>query len=354
MTHATAMLVTADDSLLDDMLRLSAAAGVVLDVAHDTSAAARGWAVATVVLVGADLAEPLAARRVPRRDQVVVVGRSPVGDTLFRAALAVGAEHVAELPAAETWLAELLTDVADGGATRGLTIGVVGGSGGVGATTLACALGLTAATRGPALLVDLDPLGPGVDRVVGLEEADGVRWEGLLESPGRLGARSLREALPSREGLGVVTWAADSGPLDAGCVRDVLSAGQRGHGTVVVDLARRRDEVVSQAVAHCDRVLVVCGLQVPAVASAARVVDALEQEGARLGLVARRPRASSLDPEQVAGMLDLPLLGTVPDQRRLAEHVDLGLGPVHAPRGPLARLCRTVLHRLSAGVEAAA
>jgi hypothetical protein len=47
--------------------------------------------------------------------------------------------------------------------------------------------------------------------------------------------------------------------------------------------------------------------------------------------------------EQVARVLDLPLLATVRHQRRLAEQIDLGLGAVHSSRGPLARAARTVL-----------
>lgn len=353
MTQGTALLVTGDDALLDEMLRLAAAAGVVLDVAHDTAAAARAWSSASVVLVGDDLAGALAGRCPTRREQVVVVGRAPLGDGLFRAALAIGAEQVAELPPAEGWLVELLTDVADGGSGRGLTIGVVGGSGGVGATTLSCALALVAALTGPALLVDLDPLGPGADRVAGIEDRQGARWEALLESPGRLGARALREAVPSRDGLGVLTWEG-AGSLDPAAARDVLSAARRGHDVVVVDLPRHPDEVVEQALTHCDQVLVVVALQVPAVASATRVVDAVERSGARVSLVARTTRTSSLEPDEVAETLGVPLLAIVPDQRRLGEHVDLGLGPVHAARGPLARACRTLLSQLSVAPGVAA
>ncbi len=108
----------------------------------------------------------------------------------------MGAENVAALPASETWLVELLTDIGDGGATPGLTIGVIGGSGGAGATVFAAALAQTAATQGRVLLVDADPIGAGIDRVLGLESADGIRWDAMMQATGRLSSRSLREALP--------------------------------------------------------------------------------------------------------------------------------------------------------------
>ena len=41
------------------------------------------------------------------------MGHGPLGDEVFRGALAVGAADVVELPAAEAWLVELLTDAAD-------------------------------------------------------------------------------------------------------------------------------------------------------------------------------------------------------------------------------------------------
>ena len=150
------LVITRDDLLLDDLLRLAAAAGTTLDVAHDTTAALRGWGAASVVLLGADLARAIAAQRPSRRDHVHVVAHGPVPDGLFRAALATGALDVVELPAADAWLVELLTDAADGGAHLARTFGVVGGSGGAGATTFASALALTAAAIGPAVLLDLE------------------------------------------------------------------------------------------------------------------------------------------------------------------------------------------------------
>ena len=167
------LLVTADETLLDELLRLSAAAGTTPDVAHDVPAALRSWAKAPLVLVGADLAEPLARAAPARRDGVFVVLLGPVPTPSSRIALAVGAESVAELPRSEGWLVERLTDVVDTGPARGLTIGVVGGSGGVGRDDVRLRPGQVAGRSGPAMVVDLDPLGPGVDRVLGLDLVDG-------------------------------------------------------------------------------------------------------------------------------------------------------------------------------------
>jgi secretion/DNA translocation related CpaE-like protein len=348
-----ALLVTRDERLLDDLLRLAAAAGATLDVAHDSSAALREWAGAAVVLVGVDLAEQVAEQRPPRRDHVHVVGHGTVADPVFRAALAVGAVDVVELPMAASWVVELLTDAVDTRATaarpHAYTVGVVPGSGGSGATTFACALALTAARRRQAMLLDLDPLGPGVDRVVGLDAPTGVRWDALASSRGRLGSRSLRAALPEKDGLAVLTWDLGSPvDLDGGSVREVLSAARRGNDVVVVDLPRGVDDVTAEVLSRCDRVLVVANASVAGVASAGKVAAVLGTLNENLGVVVRA-RGAAVPPDHVAATLGLPLVAEVPHQRRLAEHVDLGLGPVHGRRSGLARAARLVL----AGQEAA-
>jgi secretion/DNA translocation related CpaE-like protein len=346
MTSAPALLITRDEALLDDLLRLAAAAGTTLDVAHETTSALRGWSTASVVLIGGDAAERVAEQRPPRRDHVHVVTHAPAGDHLFRSALTSGAADVVELPAAETWLVELLTDAADGTPRRARTVGVIAGSGGAGATTFACALAQTAARKAPAVLLDLDPLGPGVDRVVGVDSTPGVRWNALADSRGRLASRSLRSALPAADGLAVLTWAVESlVPLDITLVREVLSAAQRGHDLVIVDLPRSVDGIGAEVVTRCDLVVLVGDPTVLGVASAGRVAASLRPLNECVGLVVR-DGGSGVPPHDVATALGLPLLAEMRRQRRLGEHVDLGLGPVHSQRCPLARAARSVLDAL--------
>jgi secretion/DNA translocation related CpaE-like protein len=340
-----ALLITRDDGLLDDVLRLAAASGTLLEVAHDSRSALREWAAASVVLVGADLVEQVAGQRPPRRPMVHVVGRAPLDDAVFRSALDVGAVDVVELPSGEDWVVELLTDLADGdpaSGRAGTVVGVVAGSGGAGATTFACALALTAARRSRTVLVDLDPLGPGVDRVVGLDDGTGVRWPDLEGSRGRLSARSLRAALPAQDGLAVLTWGADL-PVEpaAATVREVLSALQRGSDLVVLDLPRSWAEVTSEVVTRCDRVLLVAEPTVSGTVSAARTTRAVRALNDEVRLVARR--GGALGGDELAATLGVPLLAEVGHVRRLAELVDLGLGPAHGQRSPLVRAARRVL-----------
>ncbi len=344
------LLVTRDETLLDELLRLTAAAGVTPEVAHDAVAALHAWSTASLVLVGADVAGEVARTGPGRRDGVHVVSWGHGEVDLFRSALALGAENVAELPASGDWVVESLTDLGEDRPARGLVVGVTGGSGGAGATTFACALGQVAARSGPAVVVDADPRGPGLDRVLGLDGASGVRWDELCQTTGRLSARALREALPRQGALGVLTWPPGAAAtLQAFAVREALSAARRGHDTVVVDLPRTRDPVIDEVTARCDRVLVVVVPTLAGVASAARVCAGLADRSCA-GLVVRGQGPSDRELSRLCGA---PVLGRMGDQRGLAEAIDLGLGPVRSRRGPLARAGRDVLDLL-AGQDAAA
>ena len=331
------LLLTRSPAVLDQVARLAAAAGHDPVVRGDPAVAMPEWAAAAVVLVGTDVLDELAALAPARRPAVHVVGESPP-DAAFRAALEVGAESVLDLGPAGSWLVELLTDVGDP-PSAGTVIGVVGGSGGAGATTLACALAQGAAARGSALLVDTDPLGAGVDRLLGLEDARGVRWRELHETSGRFGARSLHDGVPRAGRLGVVTWGTGPRVLEPATVRRTLSAGRRGHDVVVLDLPRHADALLPELAGRCDVVLVVCAATVAGVASTGRLVGALGSAGGRAKVVLRSGR---VPPEEVAAATGLPVVAVVPDQRGVAEGADLGLGPLRR-RGPLARAVRAVL-----------
>jgi secretion/DNA translocation related CpaE-like protein len=309
------LFVTRDERLLEELLRLAAAAGSTPTVAGDVPAALRAWPRAPLVLVGNDLAIPLARAAPARRDAVFVVLSAPVPDSVFQVALSLGAESVAELPQSEGWLVERLTDVVDSAPARGLTLGVIGGSGGSGATTFACALGQVAARTGPSVVVDVDPLGPGTDRVLGLDLVEGVRWEALGDATGRLSARALREALPRRDGAATLTWYAGAQPrrLQPFAVREALSAARRGHDVVVLDLPRGPDPLVEELAARCDRVLVTVVTTVAGLSAAVRVCRRFPDQGA-LGLVVR---GSALDDESLVRLAGAPVAVRMGDQRRL-------------------------------------
>ena len=81
---------------------------------------------------------------------------------------------------------------------------------------------------------------------------------------------------------------------------------------------------------------------VPGVAAAARAAARLRARGPEVGAVVRSS-GGALDGPAVAAALGVPLLADYRSRRRVAEHVDLGLGPLGTRRSPLARAARAVL-----------
>jgi secretion/DNA translocation related CpaE-like protein len=353
--RARALIVTADEPLLDDLLRLAAAAGAVPEVAADASAARRPWAGAGVVVVGADLAGAVVDMRLPRRDGVVLAAADPVSHQTWAHAVAIGVSEVLTLPARQSTLIDLFGDCLEGGASGGLTVSVVGGAGGSGATTFAAALAMSSARQGRAtLVVDADPLGGGLDLVLGAEREQGLRWPALADTSGRLSAATLRAALPRVGELSMLSW--DRGavvPVSTVAMGSVLSAGQRGHDLVVIDVPRHLDATAREAIVRSSLTLLVVPAEVRAVAAASRVLATVRPHASKMGLVVRGPGPSGLDAQQIGRSLDVAAWVSMRADKGVSSALDEGLGPLRRRRGPLATCCAEVLDRLAGHSTAA-
>ncbi len=335
------LLLTRDPDLLDDLRRLAVAAGVEPDVVTTAASGRRLWPTAPVVVVGDDLADEVASASLARRPDVVVASHAVDEDLPWRAALALGAEHVVTLPTGEGFLVERLADRRRSARGRAFTVGVTGGSGGAGASVVAAALSLAASRLGTVCLLDLDPASGGLDLVLGAEDEPGVRWPDLASVTGRLEPEALRGALPSAHGVDVLSVdrsGADALPLSA--VPAVVDSVRAAYDMVVLDLPRCRPDVLECAVPACDVVLLVASADVRGAASAVRHAAVL-RDMADLRLVVRhrqRPGAE-LDPDELAAWLDLEVAAEVPHDSRLAAALDRGDPPGLSPRSRLARTC---------------
>lgn len=344
-SSARPLIVTHDQDLLEQLLRLCAAVGVTADLADSVDRARQPWARASVVLVGDDVAPAAARLGLGRRDNVVLVSGAPDQAPLWRLAVELRADDVVMLPAAQLRLAERLSDLADG-PLRGATVAVVAGSGGAGSSTLASALALTAAKQGRrTLLVDADPLGGGIELVVGCEDSAGLRWPEVAATHGRVSAADFRGALPSVGYLAVLSFDRTlPAPADPSAMRAMLGAARRGSELVVVDLPRRLDEAATEAVLVTDVLVLVVTSEVRGVASAQGTLAALRQLCGDIRVLVRELPGSDLAPESVASSLGLPLTVAIPTRRSVARSVNDGLGPL--ARGGLERACRAVLDDL--------
>lgn len=337
--RAGPLIVTEDLGLLDDLLRLCAAAGVEPDVHHRVPERRASWTDPPLVLVGDDVAAR--CRGAVRRPGTLLIGRDQGDPGLWRLAVEIGAESVLSLPGAESLLVDRLADAAEGADRPALTVGVVGGRGGAGASTLACGLALAAARAGHrTLLVDGDPLGGGLDVLLGGEREEGRRWPDFAGSKGRLAGGALEESLPSVRGVRVLSWGREPAvPVPPEAVRSVLAAARRRGGVVVVDLPRGTDPPAGEALAQLDLGLLVVPGELRAVAAAHRMVSTIGPAVRDLRAVVRGPYAVGIDERWVADALRLPLTGELPYDPGIVADQDAGMPPGAEPRGPLGRFC---------------
>jgi secretion/DNA translocation related CpaE-like protein len=228
-----------------------------------------------------------------------------------------------------------------------MVLGVVAGRGGGGASTLAAAVAARLARRTSTVLVDLDRGSGGIDVMLGLEAADGVRWPDLASARGEVSGTEVVALLP-RWGACAVLSAdrARPGPPEPAVAADVLHALTGTVGALVLDLDRGGVVAGESMVRACDTVLVVTPRDLRAVAGVLAMRPALTGSGSDVGLVVRGPSPGGLGTAQLAQAVDLPLVAALRHDRRLAATLERG-GP---PRtGALARVAERLARELVTG-----
>jgi len=337
------LVVTADPDLLDDLLRLAAAGGTEVTVAPDPAAARARWASARLVVVGADQIAACLRARLPRRPAVVAVARAAPPPDLWESAHLLGTENVCTLPAAEPWLVDRFAEPL--GQPYGRVLAVIGGRGGAGASILAGGLAVTAVSAGHrTLLVDADPLGGGLDLLLGWEQVSGLRWPALAGAGGRVDPPALLRALPHRGDLVLLSFARDELPAVPGeAMAATLDAGRRGRDVIITDLPRQLDDAAALALQAADRAVLIVPAELRATASAARIAQTVRAHRDDLSVVVRGPSPGRLKPGEVAAALGLPLAGSLRPEPAMCQALERGEAPATTGKGPLAALCRRLL-----------
>lgn len=351
MVDGRPLIVTADDALLDDLLRVAAAAGV--DVVHSREVGTRTlWRAAPVVLIDAALVRDAVAVGMPRRPGVVMVfGAEPI-ESIWQLCVSLGVERSLPVAGSEVELIELLADAGGAAAAAGRCVAVLGACGGAGASVFAGALAFAAARAGRAsLLLDCDPWGPGLDVILGVENEPGLRWTDLSAPAGRLPVEELTRALPQvRVGSAAISVLAHGretpGDLDPDVVEVVMDAGRRGSATTVVDLPRQPGPAPDRVLDRCDLVVLIAPADVRACWAAQRVRARLRGFGVEAALVVRGPSPCGLGATELADLLELPLVAQMRAEPSLAHELEFGLSLAAGRRRPLIKAADRVLAEL--------
>jgi secretion/DNA translocation related CpaE-like protein len=321
------LLICGSDQLLDALLAIANTAGIETEVAPDAISARSRWSEASVVLVDSALIDSLVVAALPRRSDVIVVGADLDDADIWRRALQLGAGHVVFLPEAGPWLASTMVAAAVG-ARSGDVIAIVGGTGGVGASTAAATLARHTCDLGRSVaLVDADPRSARLDLLLGVEDEPGARWPDLSQSSGYIDPDSLLDALPDAHGVSLLTWDDDVQRVPATAMTAAVSALVARCEVVVVDLGRAQGEAVEPLLALSSLVVMIVPARVRAVASARRLLPILAPASERLQLIVRMPSPGGLDPVDIQQSLGLPLLGEIAHDSRRAEYEEHGIPP---------------------------
>ncbi|HQR80570.1 MAG TPA: hypothetical protein PLT68_10150, partial [Actinomycetota bacterium] len=337
---ADVVLIARDSDLVDHLLALASAAELSAEVLSDPNAAALVWTRVPLIVVGVDVLESVVRAAPPRRAGVVVFG--PARAEHWRMAFELGADRLVDPPGEPGWLAECLSRSGEE-EQAGRVVGVMGCRGGAGASVFASALAVAGARqRLTPYLLDLDPLGCGLGVVLGADALDGLTWDQVRAGAGRIPARSLQSTIANVAGIGVLGWADETvADLPVGVAGAVVDAARRCTPVTVLDVGRGTTDFQHEAMARCDRLLMVVPADVRSVRAARRTAHRLGP--ATCEVVVRGPNPGGLTGSDVAEAVGLPVLAAVSADRGLDTRLERGEPPGLRRRSPLGRAGAGVL-----------
>lgn len=283
----------------------------------------------------------LGGDEVPRG--AVIVALAEQGDA-WETAARRGASAVVVLPHAAAWLAELISrsTVPEVPVALGRVYGVVGATGGAGATTLACWLaGHFTRDETRTALVDGDPLGAGLDLALGEETADGLRWPELNQFSGAVAADQLWAAMPRVDSLCYLSWDRRATHADTVPAATVVAALRGTADVQVVDLSR--SELEEQA-RWCDAVVVVTPRTVRGALAADYTVRRCGSAPVVTALAGLN--VADLEARVLAETTGVPCAATIGFDPRMPQHLDDGTVLSRGRRGRHAKAVSSIARAL--------
>lgn len=320
------LVICRDADLVGPVLASAAAVGRLVEVVDDPGGVSRWWQRADVVVVGVECAAMVAGLSLPARSGVYVVGRS--ADEVLSWSVPMAASVVV-LPDQIGLLGPILAS--DISQALGQVVSVSGGSGGVGASTVACGLAYAAFSRGlRASVCELDPFGGGLDVMCGADAEPGWRWRELAGARGHIS--DLAGHLPHASGVAVV--ANSPGLTDVGdpAIASVVAALRRAHDVVVLDRPTGpwREGIGVVVVAAEARAVLAARSRMGSWASLPSVVAVRTGVGRRLS------------PDAVADALGIGRVVEIRDDASCARNLEVGAPPGRG-RGRFAKDCASLL-----------
>ena len=258
---------------------------------------------------------------------VVIVTTGEPGQIIWQKAVATGAKYVAFLPDARPWLLENLTPKSN---KQAHTIGVLGASGGLGASLLASFIAIHfAQSNQKVLLTELNPVSGGLDVLWGIESEKGMRWSHLSNELSQFLVQDVMRSIPAINGVSILSTDL-AGISNEKSATDLIRALKTEVNIQIIDLPSPQATSFGELVNMCDELLIIVGSSIKSISAANQLVNQLPQFG-KAKLIVRNLSGTNITDLNIAKTLNLQLIGQIPTELKLVEHLEQGLSPTKIP-----------------------
>lgn len=313
------MLVLSEDrEVLDQLQSAAVAAGVSLTLCSSITQLKNNWDTAAQIFIGQEHLPQIANLGLNLRSEVFIVSQT-AEDALAHSAQ-IGAA-VLVLPGQAQILGPLLTknNTADRQPNQGKIVAVIGASGGLGASSLSCAMSFAAANRFKTALVDLCPESGGIDLLLGLENDAGLRWEDLTQVSGFIS--TLEDQLPQLCGVTVLSTGRKTGEVpNQSAIQSCISALQRSHDLLILDLGTPGFELLNQLnsqILNQTKQLWLVGADIKSVTASAIKISKYSSPDSLLAV--RKSKTRKMSAHLISEMLGVGLAGQITEDNQLAK-----------------------------------
>lgn len=251
---------------------------------------------------------------------VVLVTLSEPGIAIWQKAIATNAKYVAFLPDARPWLLENLIPKPK---SAGYVMGLIGASGGLGTSLLSSLIAANfAAKNKKVLLAEFSNFTGGLDVLCGIEEVKGTRWSHISN---QVLPQDLLRSLPTVDEVHLLSNDPNHLPpkeLVIQIAKNLKSVTE----LAIFDLPKVEQPNFSELVNICDELILVVGSTIRSINAANQILKNISGL-TESKLVIRQLAGTNLAGLNIARTLGLPLLGEIPSDVKVVEHIEQGVSP---------------------------
>lgn len=310
-----ALLISQNQQLINELQKISAVTQCSLEVNSKINNSE--VKAARMVLIDAALEGAV------NHPNVVLITLGEPNLEIWQKAVATEAKYVAFLPDAREWL---LQNLIPNPIKSTQIIGVIGATGGLGASLISSSLAVMFAQSDKTVaLAETNFCSGGLDVLWGIEESKGTRWADLIYPSGRISPQDLYRSLPKASGVSVLSTDSQDGRMPAS-YSEILSDLSQAVDVLIIDLAKTPDAGITELLELCTDLIIVTGSTIRSTSATNQLMQ-LASKLASAKLIVRMIPGTGLDAQNVSKTLGLQLLGTVTTDQKVVEHLEQGLNP---------------------------